>query len=195
MVTAADGGERACVFLDRDGTLIEDRGYVHLPEQVRILPGVREGLAALRRAGCLLIVVTNQSGVARGYYDEAAVERCHVHLSAQLGAAAAPDAYYYCPFHPDAVHAEYRRTSELRKPGIGMYERACAEHAIDRQRSFMIGDKALDIEFGRRARLRPILVGDAEPVPGDDFVRAADFTSAAASVLAALPRSMPKARG
>ena len=168
---------------------------MHLPEQLRILPGVREGLAALRRAGCLLIVVTNQSGVARGYYDEAAVERCHVHLSAQLGAAAAPDAYYYCPFHPDAVHAEYRRASALRKPGIGMYERACSEHAIDRQRSFMVGDKALDIEFGRRARLRPILVGSAEHVPGDDFVRAADFAAATASVLAELESESRRATG
>jgi D-glycero-D-manno-heptose 1,7-bisphosphate phosphatase len=186
MVTAADGGERACVFLDRDGTLIEDTGYVHLPEQVRVLPGVRDGLTALRQAGCLLIVVTNQSGVARGYYDEAAVARCHAHLDQQLGAAAAPDAYYYCPFHPQAARAEYRCDSELRKPGIGMYQRACAEHAIDRERSFMVGDKALDMEFARRARLRAILVGASEAVAGDDFVRAPDFATASANVLACL---------
>jgi D-glycero-D-manno-heptose 1,7-bisphosphate phosphatase len=162
MVTGADSpaahGGKACVFLDRDGTLIEDAGYVHRLEDLKVLPNVPECLAALRRAGLLLIVVTNQSGVARGYYGEAQVERFHAQLSAQLGAAAAPDAYYYCPFHPDALEPAYRRDSPLRKPDIGMFASARRDFAIAAERSFMVGDKPSDIEFAQRAGMRGVQV-------------------------------------
>lgn len=173
---------RACVFLDRDGTLNQDAGYVYRPEQLVLLPGVPEGLTALRAAGFLLIVVTNQSGVARGMYSEDDVQRFHQHMSARLGPAAAPDAYYHCPFHPDAVLESYRQDSPLRKPGTGMFERACREFAIAPAQSFMLGDKPLDVEFGRRAGLRSILIaGQAEP--GPHLVKP-NFASAIDSILA-----------
>jgi D-glycero-D-manno-heptose 1,7-bisphosphate phosphatase len=175
---------RACVFLDRDGTLIEDVGYAHRPEQLALLPGVPEGLAALRGAGFLLIVVTNQSGVARGFFGEADVRAFHAELSTRLGEPAAPDAYYYCPFHPDAAVESYRADSPLRKPAIGMFELACAEFAIARSASFMLGDKALDVEFGRRAGLRSILLAEAAAAPLGRHLVKPDFASAVDSILA-----------
>ena len=184
-MTASEVG-RPCVFLDRDGTLIEDSGYVHLPEQLQLLPHVREGLAALRGAGCLLIVVTNQSGVARGYYDEAQIGVFHRYLDPQLGAAAAPDAYYYCPYHPAAVRAQYRQDSELRKPGIGMFEAARRSHAIDVSRSFMVGDKPLDMAFAARAGLRGILLADRAPAGAQDYLVVPDFGAATRAILARL---------
>ncbi|MET0384485.1 MAG: HAD-IIIA family hydrolase [Polyangiales bacterium] len=185
MATGADS-PRPCVFLDRDGTLVEDSGYVHRVEDLRILPGVSKGLAALRSAGYWLIVLTNQSGVARGYYDEPAVERFHAALSLQLGAAAAPDAYYYCPFHPAAVSERYRRVSRLRKPDIGMVELACRDFAIDVAGSYMIGDQASDVELAHRAGIRalwlpgPATVAEATP---EGCRRCPDFADATRHIL------------
>lgn len=187
---------RGCVFLDRDGTLVEDHGYVHRPDDLRILPGVAEGLAALRQANLWLVVVTNQSGVARGYFSEAQVREFHAHLSAQLRAEAAPDAYYYCPYHPEAVDSRYRRDSVLRKPGIGMYELARRDFAIDLTRSFMVGDKWLDIEFAHAAGLRAVLLGgtgkphDAPPsLHGASYCCRPDFASATQAILATLAQA------
>jgi D-glycero-D-manno-heptose 1,7-bisphosphate phosphatase len=185
-MSVAEGmAERACVFLDRDGTLIVDHGYVHLPKQLELLPHVVSGLTALRQAGFLLIVVTNQSGVARGYYDEAHIERFHRYLNEQLGPAAAPDAYYYCPYHPDAVRAEYRRASSLRKPDIGMFERARQDFPIAVARSFMIGDKDIDMEFAARAGLRGILLAERELLSpsGRNYIVRRDFGAASEAVL------------
>ena len=187
---------RGCVFLDRDGTLVEDHGYVHRPDDLRILSGVPEGLSALRQAGLWLVVVTNQSGVARGYFSEAQVATFHAHLSAQLGPDAAPDAYYACPFHPEAVAARYRRDSQLRKPRIGMFELARRHFAIDVTRSFMVGDRWLDVEFAHNACLRAILVGDSSEVhnvpppnlQNAAYVRRPDFSSATQTILTALAR-------
>jgi D-glycero-D-manno-heptose 1,7-bisphosphate phosphatase len=165
---------RAAVFLDRDGTLVRDDGYVHAIADLELLPHVVEGLSALKRAGFLLIVVTNQSGVARGLYSEADVERFHAALNERLGPAAAIDAFYYCPFHPDAVLAQYRQVSPLRKPDIGMFHAACRDFAIAVARSYMIGDRQSDAEFGTRAGLYPILIGGA----------AAHLAEAAAFILA-----------
>jgi D-glycero-D-manno-heptose 1,7-bisphosphate phosphatase len=189
---APASGGRACVFLDRDGTLIEDPGYVHELADLKFLPGVPKGLSALREAGLLLIVVTNQSGVARGFYSEAQVQRFHAHMSVQLGPGAAPDAYYYCPFHPEAVDTRYRSDSPLRKPDIGMFHCAQRDFAIAPERSYMIGDKELDIEFARRAGLRGILLGASGqpelPVAGQtrdgDYVGRPDFQTATACILA-----------
>ncbi|HTU61369.1 MAG TPA: HAD family hydrolase [Polyangiales bacterium] len=150
----------AAVFLDRDGTLVRDDGYVHAIEDLEILPHVAEGLTALKRAGFLLIVVTNQSGVARGLYGEADVVRFHAELNARLGPAAAIDAFYFCPFHPDAIVPEYRQTSPLRKPDIGMFHEACRDFAIAVDRSYMVGDRTSDAEFGRRAGLHSLLIGE-----------------------------------
>lgn len=149
---------RPAVFLDRDGTLVRDDGYVHAVEDLEILPHVVEGLGALKRAGFLLIVVTNQSGVARGLYGEQDVTRFHAALNVRLGPAAAIDAFYFCPYHPEASVPQYRKRSALRKPDIGMFHEACRDFAIAIERSYMIGDRASDAEFGRRAGLCPILL-------------------------------------
>ena len=100
-------GSRPAIFLDRDGTLIEDSGYLADPASVRLLPGVAEALIVLERAGYLRIVITNQSGIARGFFSEAVVEEVHRHIASMLEAGAARiDAYYYCPHHPDGAIAE-----------------------------------------------------------------------------------------
>jgi len=149
---------KPAVFLDRDGTLVRDDGYVHAIVELEVLPQVVEGLSALKRAGFLLIVVTNQSGVARGLYGEEDVVRFHDELNVRLGAAAAIDAFYYCPYHPEGTVPQYRKHSVLRKPEIGMFQAACNDFPIAVERSYMIGDRPLDAEFGRRAGLYPILV-------------------------------------
>lgn len=177
-------GARPAVFLDRDGTLVRDDGYVHAIEDLEILPHVLVGLTALKRARFLLIVVTNQSGVARGLYGEADVVRFHAELNKRLGPEAAIDAFYFCPFHPDAVVPEYRQASPLRKPDIGMFHAACRDFAIAVERSYMIGDRTSDAEFGRRAGLYPILIG------GD----CSHFAEAADSIIAR-DRSSDSTRG
>jgi D-glycero-D-manno-heptose 1,7-bisphosphate phosphatase len=177
---------RACVFLDRDGTLNEDVGYAHRPDQLVLLPGVVQGLTALRRAGLLLVVVTNQSGVARGYYTEDAVVRFHRHLDQTLGADAAPDAYYYCPYHPEGTVPAYRLDSPLRKPGIGMFERARAELFIDPQRSFMVGDTAGDMQFAARAGLRAILLSSEPSEAASAYLVRSSFAEATEAILALL---------
>lgn len=162
---------RPAVFLDRDGTLVRDDGYVHAIADLEILAHVAAGLSALKRAGFLLIVVTNQSGVARGLYAEADVVRFHAELNARLGPAAEIDAFYFCPFHPEAVLPQYRQASRLRKPDIGMFHEACRDFAIAVERSYMIGDRKSDAEFGARAGLHPILIGESV----ESFAQAADF--------------------
>ena len=150
-LSAATRPPRAAVFLDRDGTINEDRGFVHRPEDLALFPGAIEALASLKRAGFLLIVVSNQSGVARGYYTEADVERFHAHMNAVLAAKGAGiDAFYYCPFLADAPIEAYRRDSPWRKPDVGMFEAACRDHGIDVLRSHMIGDRSSDVEFAAR---------------------------------------------
>lgn len=150
---------QATVFLDRDGTLNVDHGYVHSSAQFEFIPGVPQALQRLQQAGLRLIVVTNQSGVARGYYPESAVAALHAHMDRCLSTFAVHiSAYYYCPFHPDYGDAHYRRASPDRKPGIGMFERAQQEFAIDVERSFMVGDTLSDMLFAQRAGLQPILV-------------------------------------
>ena len=136
------------LFLDRDGVLIEDKGYLFRPEDVVWLPGVDEALAAWRAAGFRIIVITNQSGVARGYFDEVAVLRLHAWMNARLGSAI--DAFYYCPHGPDSDCA-------CRKPRPGMFLQAIAEHQIDPARSLAVGDSARDIEAAAAAGVRGVV--------------------------------------
>jgi D,D-heptose 1,7-bisphosphate phosphatase len=174
------------VFLDRDGTLIEDPGYLREPEQVRLLPGVVEGLRALRAAGFALVVVTNQSGVARGYLNEIQLTAVHDrmrHLLAVGGVSL--DGLYYCPYHPEGAVDAYRKESDWRKPGCGMLLQAAKDLGIDLGRSWMIGDVARDVEAGRRAGCRTVLLGQAEGEKcGADTV-AADLLEASRAVLRA----------
>lgn len=160
---------RHAVFWDRDNTLIRDPGYISSPEQVEPLPGSAEAIRKLAAAGFENIVVTNQSGVARGKFDEPTLERIHdrmVALFAERGAKI--DAVYYCPYLPgdEAVVEQYRQDSELRKPKPGMILQAALERRIDLAGSWMIGDSPHDAQAGRAAGCRTILIrkpGSAEP--------------------------------
>ncbi len=137
--------KRKAVFIDRDNTLIEDPGYIHKPEDVKLLNGVPEGLKKLRSAGFLLIVVSNQSGIGRGYYGEEdfhAVNRKLQELLLPYGVWI--DAFYFCPHKPGDG-------CSCRKPGTGMVERAAKEWNIDVTKSYVVGDKDSDVELALRA--------------------------------------------
>lgn len=147
------------VFLDRDGTLIEDVGYLGRVDQVALYPWTVDAIRALNHAGLRVVVVTNQSGVARGLFSEAAVNTVHRHLTSLVEAGGARiDAYYYCPHHPEGVVESYVQRCECRKPGRALVDRAAREMAIDPERSFVVGDKWLDIELGRAVGARAVLV-------------------------------------
>jgi D-glycero-D-manno-heptose 1,7-bisphosphate phosphatase len=150
---------RPAVFLDRDGTMIEDVGYLDAIARVAFYPWTIDSIRALNRAGLAVVVVTNQSGIARGILDEALVEATHRHLSARLEAGAARvDAYYYCPHHPRGTVAAFARECDCRKPARGLIERAAADLGLDPARSFVVGDKWIDVQLGRAVGARAILV-------------------------------------
>ncbi|HZC15939.1 MAG TPA: HAD family hydrolase, partial [Caulobacteraceae bacterium] len=138
-------------ILDRDGVLNVDPGYAHRPDQLVLVKGAAAAVRRLNDAGWAVAAVTNQSGVARGLYDEAAVGRFHSAMDAALAAAGAHvDAWYYCPFHPDAVVAAYRHADHPdRKPNPGMVLRALADFSVSPASAFLIGDQASDIEAAR----------------------------------------------
>jgi D-glycero-D-manno-heptose 1,7-bisphosphate phosphatase len=144
---------RPAAFLDRDGVLNVDLGYVHRVEDLAWIEGAPAAVRRLNDAGYLVIVVTNQSGIGRGYYDEAAMDAVHDALREHLAfAGAALDAIYACPFHPEAVVERFRHPDHPdRKPNPGLLLRAMKDFAIDPARSFMIGDKDSDMEAARRA--------------------------------------------
>ncbi len=148
------------IFLDRDGTLNEEVNYLHRKEDLRILPGVPEALRAFRDHGYKLVVVTNQAGVARGYYPEAAVDALHGYLNQILEPAGAKiDAFFFCPHHPEHGVGAYKRKCHCRKPETGMFQQAEALFPIDKAASWMIGDKLIDVEAGRNYGVRTVLVG------------------------------------
>ena len=150
---------RPAVFLDRDGTLIEDVGYLDRLDQMTVFPWTVDVIRALNRAGLAVVVVTNQSGIARGLFTEAFVEETHRLLSARLAAGGAHiDAYYYCPHHPEGVVDAYRQRCDCRKPASGLVDRAVRDLDLDPARSFVVGDKWLDIGLARAAGARGILV-------------------------------------
>ena len=146
-------------FLDRDGTIIEEVGYLDRPERVELYPYTVDAIRALNRAGVRVVLVSNQSGVARGFFDEGMVDRVHARLADLLRRGGAHiDAYYYCPHHPDGKVARYARACECRKPGPGLVDRAVQEFQIDLGRSFAVGDRWLDVELARTVGARGILV-------------------------------------
>ena len=186
------------VFLDRDGTLIEEVGYLDRPERVDLYAYSIEALRALNRAGLKVVMVTNQSGVARGFFSEAVVHAVHGHIADLLAAGGAwLDAYYYCPHHSDGRLAEYTRTCGCRKPGRGMDDRAVEEFGIDPARSFTVGDRWLDVALARAVGAKGVLVrtgyGSTEelkPQPGltaDAVVN--NLAEAASWILRHAPRS------
>jgi D-glycero-D-manno-heptose 1,7-bisphosphate phosphatase len=147
------------VFLDRDGVVIEDGHYLGSPDRVRLVPGAAEAVAALNRSGWRVVIVSNQSGVARGMFTERDVDSVHSHLADLLhGYGARIDAFHFCPHHPEGEVPEYRLTCECRKPSPGMLVRAAAELRIDLGASWMIGDRVTDLEAGAAAGCRTVLV-------------------------------------
>jgi histidinol-phosphate phosphatase family protein len=160
------------VFLDRDNTIIANDGYLGDPTKVRLLPGAAAAIASMRRLGYRIIVVSNQSGVAKGLFDEAAVEAVNQEMIRQLReqAGAHVDASYYCPYHPDAVVPEYKVDHQWRKPKPGMLKAAAADFDLDLTRCWMVGDMQRDIAAGSAVNCRTILIGDPDhpPQPAPD---------------------------
>ena len=187
---------RPAVFLDRDGTLIEERNYLDRVEAIAPFPDVASALARLARAGFALVLVTNQAGVARGYFDEDFVRRAHEHLAALLARdGIVLDGYYYCPHHPEGTLETYRRVCRCRKPGPGMVEDAARDLHLDVARSFVIGDKWIDVELAQNAGARGILVRtgygaaiEAEPPHGLQPFAIVDTLADAAQVILATLR-------
>jgi len=150
---------KRAVFLDRDGTMIEEVGYLDALSQVAFFPWTVDAIRTFNRAGLAVVVVTNQSGIARGKITDAFVAETHHHMDAVLAAGGARvDAYYYCPHHPDGRIAQYARRCDCRKPGRGMIDQAATDLSLDPTRSFVVGDKWLDVQLGRAVGARAILV-------------------------------------
>lgn len=148
------------IFLDRDGTINEEVNYLYRPEDLRILPGVAEAVRLFNENGYQVVVVTNQAGVARGYYSEQDVENLHRYLNDLLRRSGAHiDHFFYCPHHPEHGIGGYKRKCRCRKPETGLFERAEEYYRVDKEHSFMIGDKLIDVEAGRNYGVRSILVG------------------------------------
>ncbi len=147
------------IFLDRDDTLIEDPGYISSPEQVQLLPGVATALIELKALGYKLVVITNQSAVARGIVTEQVLGKIHNRLKQLLAEKSAfLDRIYYCPYHPDGVVAKYRQESDFRKPNPGMLLKAAEEMDIDLGQSWCVGNSGSDVEAGLRAGCKTILI-------------------------------------
>ncbi|HLG17363.1 MAG TPA: D-glycero-beta-D-manno-heptose 1,7-bisphosphate 7-phosphatase [Blastocatellia bacterium] len=147
------------VFIDRDGTLNEDVGYVSTPDDLVIYPWASEAVRKINEAGMKAVVITNQSGIARGLYSERTLVCIHERMIEELAREGARiDAVYYCPHHPDFGGSAYRRDCECRKPKPGMLRAAAREHGIDLARSYVIGDKSCDINAAASAGARGVLV-------------------------------------
>lgn len=180
---AADS-RRPAVFIDRDGTLVQERKYLADPEGVELVPGVPDALKALRNAGYVLVVITNQSGIARGYYTEEEYRAVAERLDRVLGEAGAPvDATFYCPHHP-----AHTGPCACRKPGTGMHRLASRRLELAPERSWFIGDKVKDVLPARTLKGEGILVrtgfgSDQEGRLPDEFHVADDLCAAARIIL------------
>jgi histidinol-phosphate phosphatase family protein len=173
------------VFLDRDGTLIDDIGYLGDPDGVSFYPGIPEALRKLKAAGYQVVVITNQSGIGRGYFDEETAIRVNLRMVEMLRSAGAqPDAVYYCPHHPDDG-------CTCRKPGQLMVQRALNDLGLDRDRSWVVGDIDKDIMTGIKAGIRPILVETGKPDKGNipaDVQRCPSAADAVGLILSERPQ-------
>lgn len=148
------------IFLDRDGTLNEEVNYLHRREDLRLLEGAAQAIRSFREAGYRIVVVTNQAGVARGYYQEKDVHELHAYMNEILGQDGAQvDHFFYCPHHPVHGIGKYKKACHCRKPETGMFEKAEQFYEIDKEHSWMIGDKLIDVEAGRNFGVHTVLVG------------------------------------
>lgn len=178
---ARDSG--VAVFLDRDGVLVEDTYFLRSPLELNILPGVVQALHALQES-LYVIVVTNQSGIARGLLSDQDLLTIHLELVHQLASQGAYlDALYYCPHLPEAKAAFYRHECDCRKPRPGMLLRAGKDWGIDIGRSFMVGDMPRDIEAGRRVGARGFLIGPRNDAFSKPFETVSDLREAARLIL------------
>lgn len=146
--------QKPAVFLDRDGVLTEEKGYITSLENLNIFPYASECVRQIHAKGYYAIVVTNQSAVARGMLSETELLKMNEYLIKRTGV----DAVYYCPHHPEGKVAEYKRKCSCRKPGVGMFEMADRDFGIDMQKSYMVGDRSSDIMAGQIAGIRTILL-------------------------------------
>jgi len=151
---------RKCVFLDRDGVLIEDVGLLTRPDQARLIDGAARAVAALRRAGFAVVVVSNQAVVARGLCGEEDVKRVNETIDRALldSGGSGVTAFYFCPHHPNATVPAYRADCRCRKPASGMLSQAADDLQLDLAQSYMVGDRMTDILAGRGAHCTTILV-------------------------------------
>ena len=150
---------RPAVFVDRDGTLIDERGYLDRLDLLHVFPWTPDALRLLNRAGFAVVVITNQSAIGRGIIDQAFLRQVHDELDRRLALGGARiDAYYFCPHHPEAEIEQYRQVCRCRKPGPGMIEQACRDLQLDPARSVMVGDRWLDVAAGNAAGARSVLV-------------------------------------
>jgi len=171
MADAVDRSIRPAAFLDRDGVLNVDRGYTFRPEDLKMIPTAAAAVRLLNTAGFYVFVVSNQSGVARGFYTEAAVDLFNTHIQDILKAEGAHiDAFYYCPHHPDGAIKELAIQCRCRKPQPGMLEQAARDWPIDLGRSFLIGDKDDDLTAARAFHIRGVKF-DAQAGTLEDLVR------------------------
>lgn len=172
------------VFLDRDGTLNVDKGYVHCIEEWEWIPGAIDAIVSFKKAGFLVVVIANQAGIARGYYTDTEVSHLHTRINEELKEHGATiDGFYHCPHHP-----EFSEVCECRKPMAGMIYKAKRDFDITLGRSWLVGDKASDIHAGLSAGVKPILVltgygKDERTLLGDGIICAADILEASTLIV------------
>jgi D-glycero-D-manno-heptose 1,7-bisphosphate phosphatase len=171
--------KRSAVFLDRDGTVIEEVDFLSRVDDMRIFPFTREALALLKENGYLVFILTNQSGIGRGLFTEADMHGIHEALQSEVGGLI--DGFFYCPHRPEFG-------CECRKPGIGMIEAACDTTEIDLKSSWMVGDKSLDVMTGHNAGIRSVLVrtgyGQTQDPPQSPTLIADNLFEAVKQILA-----------
>jgi D-glycero-D-manno-heptose 1,7-bisphosphate phosphatase len=178
-------GKKTAVFLDRDGTINVDKGYLHRVEDFEFISGAPQAIARLNAAGFVVLVVSNQAGIARGYFEPQAVEILHEYLQSELAHFGAHiDGFYFCPHHPTEGQGQYRRDCDCRKGKPGLLLQAAEEHDIDLAQSYMVGDKASDVEAGVAAGCTSLLVltGYGCQVSEEVVAKVSRFANLAAAV-------------
>lgn len=151
--------KQPAVFIDRDGTINEQKGYINHVTRFKLLPRVPQAIRMLNRHGFLALVITNQSGVARGYYPLDLVETIHRIMVSQIREKKGSlDGIFFCPHHPAGSVTEFARDCDCRKPKPGLIEQACRSFEIDLKRSFVVGDMCTDMELAQRAGLPGVMV-------------------------------------
>ncbi len=156
---------RRAVFLDRDGTINVEVGYIHRPSQVRLLPGAAQAIMSFRQAGLAVVAVSNQSGIARGRFGLEDLLAVQAEVERQLEEAGAwLDGFYYCPHHPEGEVEPFGVVCDCRKPATGLLERAARELDLSLEGSFMVGDKRTDVACGHNAGLTSLLVTSGMPI-------------------------------